>query len=193
MSFEDNGSEEMKLDEDEIALSETRRTGNLSLELDSSQLVEWVAAVASQLVECAEEMDDDQAVLALTEQEEKGTASLAESDPPIEIALAEPHQPRLDEFVRKESCIHGDKISNTASISTLQKALPRSSTRARSKFRSSSEVAQKFHFQQAKLQTSSLVTTLAYLTLLFVTFLTVIGAVVFFLSKYYPSLYYSMY
>ena len=63
---EDDGKEEMKLDEDEIALAETKSSDSRS-DADASELVEWVNAVASQLDACAEELDDGEESLAHSE------------------------------------------------------------------------------------------------------------------------------
>jgi hypothetical protein len=192
MGFKENELEEMKLDEDEIALSETRRTGNLSLELDSSELVEWVAAVVSQLVECAEELDDDQAVLVLNEQEEKEIATSAESENPRDVVSPMSHEPFLpaptelksaDEYSRKREpalmAYPEERIQKKAIISTLRQALPRSRNRGSYKLGRSSEIWKKNHSQQ---------TTIPYLTCLSVAFLCVIGAVVLVVFKYNPGL-----
>ncbi|KAL7539002.1 hypothetical protein ACHAXR_008952 [Thalassiosira sp. AJA248-18] len=60
-SIDDTVKEEMKLSEDEIALSQTKNHGSQSDDPDSSKLVDWVTAVASQLEAMAIELDDDQA------------------------------------------------------------------------------------------------------------------------------------
>merc|ERR1712216_560 len=51
----------MKLNEDEVAMSEAKSSDS---RLDSSKLVDWVNAVASQLAACAEELDDGQESLS---------------------------------------------------------------------------------------------------------------------------------
>jgi len=187
--FKETESEEMKLDEDEMALSETRRTGNLSLLLDPSELIEWVTVVASLLVECAEELDVDQDDSILAEQESNQPDPVA---PPNSLNPAPTEQKSCnspDEFSLKVQpnftpyIDSGEKTQSSTPIATLQNALPRSMTKVKS-----SEIAKKYHSQQAQLQTSSLVTTLAYLTLLFATFLCIFGAFVLFMSNYCPGL-----
>jgi len=79
MEFEESAidtKEEMKLDEDEIALSQTKSSDSQSDGLDSSKLVDWVTAVASQLEACAEELDDGQESIAYSE--------TLDSIPPVE-------------------------------------------------------------------------------------------------------------
>lgn len=186
--FKETESEEMKLDEDEMALSETRRTGNLSLLLDPSELIEWVTVVASLLVECAEELDvEDDSILAEQESNQPDPVAPPKSLNPAPTEQKSCNSP--DEFSLKVQpnftpyIDSGEKTQSSTPIATLQNALPRSMTKVKS-----SEIAKKYHSQQAQLQTSSLVTTLAYLTLLFATFLCIFGAFVLFMSNYCPGL-----
>lgn len=196
IGLKESAMEEMKFDEDEMAMSETIRAGNISLELDSTELVEWVAAVASQLLECAEELDDDQAEPALNEQEEKEIATSTIPEKSNDIASTKPFVPAPTKQKRFSSqdevswknvrTNYGERVERKKTISTLQKALPRSGDKRKSKSGPSSEILNKYHSQQANIKPSSLIITLAYLSCLFGVFLCVLGAV--YLVVYYPGL-----